>query len=55
MMEIVSATTTRVGSAFHWLDSPAHPLLDHLGPEPLSTAFSGAYLYERSRRRQLSG
>ncbi|MFL2502487.1 MAG: bifunctional DNA-formamidopyrimidine glycosylase/DNA-(apurinic or apyrimidinic site) lyase [Luminiphilus sp.] len=43
----------RFGS-FHWLDSPAHPLLDHLGPEPLSTAFSGAYLYERSRRRQLS-
>ena len=35
----------RFGS--HWLDSPAHPLLDHLGPEPLSTAFSGAYLYER--------
>ncbi len=43
----------RFGS-FHWLDSPVHPLLDHLGPEPLSTAFSGAYLYERSRRRQLS-
>ena len=43
----------RFGS-FHWLESPAHPLLDHLGPEPLSTEFSGAYLYERSRRRQIS-
>ena len=29
-------------------------MLDHLGPEPLSTEFSGAYLYERSRRRQIS-
>ena len=33
---------------------PSSSLLDHLGPEPLSTAFSGDYLYERSRRRQLS-
>ena len=42
----------RFGS-FHWLQSPQHPLLDHLGPEPLSGSFSGAYLYERSRRRRI--
>jgi formamidopyrimidine-DNA glycosylase len=42
----------RFGS-FHWLQSLQHPLLDHLGPEPLSGSFSGAYLYERSRRRRI--
>jgi formamidopyrimidine-DNA glycosylase len=42
----------RFGS-FHWLQSLQHPLLDHLGPEPLSDSFSGAYLYERSRRRRI--
>ena len=42
----------RFGS-FHWLESQQHPLLDHLGPEPLSDMFSGAYLYERSRGRRI--
>ena len=28
----------RFGS-FHWLQSHQHPLLDHLGPEPLSDSF----------------
>lgn len=28
-----------------------HPLLDHLGPEPLSEMFDGDYLYEKSRGR----
>lgn len=28
-----------------------HPLLQKLGPEPLSEAFNGAYLFERSRGR----
>jgi formamidopyrimidine-DNA glycosylase len=42
----------RFGS-FHWLEAQQHPLLDHLGPEPLSEAFSGAYLYERSRGRRI--
>ena len=43
----------RFGS-IHWLEESSHPLLEHLGPEPLSASFSGAYLYERSRRRSTS-
>jgi formamidopyrimidine-DNA glycosylase len=42
----------RFGS-FHWLEAQQHPLLDHLGPEPLSETFGGAYLYERSRGRRI--
>ncbi|HEX7381913.1 MAG TPA: bifunctional DNA-formamidopyrimidine glycosylase/DNA-(apurinic or apyrimidinic site) lyase [Nevskiaceae bacterium] len=30
-------------------DCAGHPLLAGIGPEPLSVAFSGAYLWERSR------
>ena len=42
----------RFGS-FHWLgQEPGHPLLDHLGPEPLDDVFTGAYLYRRSRGRK---
>ena len=41
----------RFGS-FHWLLSDSHPLLDHLGPEPLSDAFDGDYLYRLSRKRK---
>lgn len=41
----------RFGS-FHWLESDQHPLLNHLGPEPLSEAFDGDYLYRRSRGRK---
>jgi formamidopyrimidine-DNA glycosylase len=42
----------RFGS-FHWLvaGEPV-PLLDHLGPEPLSDAFDGAWLYRLSRGRR---
>ncbi|MCR9105305.1 MAG: bifunctional DNA-formamidopyrimidine glycosylase/DNA-(apurinic or apyrimidinic site) lyase [Gammaproteobacteria bacterium] len=42
----------RFGS-FHWLapGAPA-PLLDHLGPEPLSDAFDGELLYARARGRK---
>lgn len=29
-----------------------HPLLRHLGPEPLSSNFTGAYLYQLSRQRK---
>lgn len=43
----------RFGS-FHWLTSDQHPLLDHLGPEPLEPGFSGDYLYARSRGRKTS-
>lgn len=42
----------RFGS-LHWLQEASHPLLDSLGPEPLGSSFSGAYLYERSRRRRM--
>lgn len=29
----------------------AHPLIAHLGPEPLTEAFTAEYLFERSRKR----
>lgn len=37
-----------------WWDYPAedHPLLSHLGPEPLSAGFTGTYLWTRSRGRK---
>ena len=37
-----------------WLQAPAavHPLLAHLGPEPLSTAFTADHLYALSRGRK---
>lgn len=41
----------RFGS-MHWLTSDDHPLINHLGPEPLSDEFSAAYLYALSRRRK---
>lgn len=30
-----------------------HPLINHLGPEPLDTEFCGEYLFQRSRKRSL--
>jgi formamidopyrimidine-DNA glycosylase len=37
-----------------WTETPAtHPLLVDLGVEPLSKVFSGKYLYERTRKRQV--
>jgi formamidopyrimidine-DNA glycosylase len=43
----------RFGS-LHWAEPPvaAHPLLAHLGPEPLSPAFDGAHLHRLSRGRR---
>lgn len=43
----------RFGS-FHWLPAgeAPHPLLTHLGPEPLGDAFDGAYLHRLSRGRR---
>lgn len=35
-------------------DPLRHRLLKHLGPEPLSAALSGAYLFERSRKRRIA-
>ncbi len=44
----------RFGS-LHWSASPLeHPLLRDLGPEPLSEAFVGDYLWRRSRGRRVS-
>jgi len=39
---------------FCWWSTPVeqHPLLRHLGPEPLQGSFSGAYLYRKSRGRR---
>ncbi len=42
----------RFGSFHYLLPGAPTPLLDHLGPEPLSEAFDGAYLYRRSRGRR---
>jgi len=39
--------------AILWTHDPArHPLLTHLGPEPLGEDFTGAYLFERTRKRK---
>ncbi len=35
-------------------DPLRHPLLRHLGPEPLGDAFDGGYLYARSRGRRVA-
>ena len=39
---------------FCWWKPPVeqHPLIRHLGPEPLQDSFSGAYLYQKSRGRR---
>lgn len=44
----------RFGS-MHLLKPPgdAHPLLDHLGPEPLGNEFHGGWLFAESRRRKI--
>ncbi len=42
----------RFGSMFWLVGDDSHPLLDHLGPEPLSDTFSGDYLYQTSRGRR---
>lgn len=45
----------RFGS-LHYAEQPleGHPLLRKLGPEPLSDAFNGGYLYAKSRSRRLA-
>jgi formamidopyrimidine-DNA glycosylase len=42
--------------ALLWLDGPAetHPLLVHLGPEPLEDGFDGDHLYRVSRGRRIA-
>lgn len=35
------------------LTPQTHPLLESMGPEPLSSSFNGSYLYDRSRGRKV--
>ncbi len=44
----------RFGSFHLCADAAAHPLIAALGPEPWDTAFTGEYLYRRSRGRRQS-
>ncbi len=45
----------RFGAILWTKDSPdEHPLLKHLGPEPLTAAFNGDYLWEHAARRKVS-
>jgi formamidopyrimidine-DNA glycosylase len=39
-----------------WTDRPVaeHPLIAHLGPEPLSAAFGGDYLHRQAQKRRLA-
>ena len=53
---ILRLTDPRRFGAVLWLgDQPdTHPLLSKLGPEPLTDAFCGKYLYTQSRNRKLA-
>lgn len=42
----------RFGAVLWTGDAAAHPLLAHLGPEPLTPAFDAAYLHLQCQRRQ---
>lgn len=42
----------RFGSLHFTLAPDRHPLLSHLGPEPLGDDFTGEYLWQRSRGRK---
>jgi formamidopyrimidine-DNA glycosylase len=45
----------RFGAVLFTKDDPlTHPLLSHLGPEPLTKSFHGDYLAERAKSRQLA-
>lgn len=52
--EVLRFTDPRRFGAVLWTrnDPSCHPLLAHLGPEPLSAEFSGVYLYEEARGRK---
>jgi len=49
-------TDPRRFGSIHWTRRPPeqHKLLRGLGPEPLGDAFSGEYLYKKSRRRTVA-
>ena len=42
----------RFGAMLYTLDWTQHPLITSLGPEPLSDAFTGAYLYQQLKKRR---
>jgi formamidopyrimidine-DNA glycosylase len=44
----------RFGSFFWLPETAGHVLIDHLGPEPLSEAFDGDYLFSRSRKKSVA-
>jgi formamidopyrimidine-DNA glycosylase len=54
--KLIRYTDPRRFGAMLWIDGnqPKHPLLSSLGPEPLSDAFDGDYLYATSRGRTVS-
>jgi formamidopyrimidine-DNA glycosylase len=51
---VMRFTDPRRFGAVLWTDeeTDAHPLIAHLGPEPLSTDFDGAYLTQRAKGRK---
>ncbi|MDM3870545.1 bifunctional DNA-formamidopyrimidine glycosylase/DNA-(apurinic or apyrimidinic site) lyase [Porticoccus sp. W117] len=53
--QAIRLTDPRRFGAVLWVDGEPgeHPLLRHLGPEPLSDEFDGDYLFRRSRKRKL--
>jgi|TARA_R110000851_G_scaffold110330_1_gene233048 formamidopyrimidine-DNA glycosylase len=53
---ILRFTDPRRFGAVLWTTEPPlqHPLLHHLGPEPLEEDFDAEYLFQRSRKRQVS-
>jgi DNA-formamidopyrimidine glycosylase len=54
--KLIRYTDPRRFGAMLWIDGPEpqHPLLDSLGPEPLSPTFDGEHLYRTSRGRTVS-
>jgi formamidopyrimidine-DNA glycosylase len=44
----------RFGSLLWTSDPATHPLLKDLGPEPLTDAFGGRYLWEKARGRRIA-
>lgn len=59
-LELANGTLLRLNDprrfgAVLWTGTPGrHPLLDHLGPEPLGPDFDGGWLHRRSRGRRQS-
>ncbi|MBL1457106.1 MAG: bifunctional DNA-formamidopyrimidine glycosylase/DNA-(apurinic or apyrimidinic site) lyase [Methylophaga sp.] len=53
---ILRFTDPRRFGAVLWTTEPPlqHPLLHHLGPEPLEADFDAEYMFQRSRKRQVS-